>query len=38
MAKEMMNFTQANVLKQATVSMLAQANQAPNAVLELIQR
>jgi flagellin len=37
MAKEMMSLTQANVLQQAATSMLAQANQAPNAVLQLLQ-
>ena len=37
MAAEMMQFTQANVLQQAGMSMLAQANQAPNEVLQLIQ-
>ena len=37
MAKEMMNFTQKNVLSQATQAMLAQANQKPNQVLSLLQ-
>jgi flagellin len=37
MAKEMMSLTQANVLQQAATSMLAQANQAPQAVLQLLQ-
>jgi flagellin len=37
MAKEMMSLTQANVLQQAATSMLAQANQAPNQVLQLLQ-
>ncbi|MDL2248524.1 flagellin [Tyzzerella sp. OttesenSCG-928-J15] len=37
MAKEMMNLTQANVLQQAATSMLAQANQAPQSVLQLLQ-
>jgi flagellin len=37
MAKEMMNLTQANILQQAAVSMLAQANQAPQSVLQLLQ-
>lgn len=36
MAKEMMNLTQANVLQQAATSMLAQANQAPQQVLQLL--
>ena len=37
MAKEMMSLTQANVLQQAATSMLAQANQAPQSVLQLLQ-
>lgn len=37
MAKEMMNLTKANVLQQAATSMLAQANQAPQSVLKLLQ-
>jgi len=37
MAAEMMRFTQANVLQQAGMSMLAQANMAPNNVLQLLQ-
>jgi len=37
MAKEMMNLTKANVLQQAATSMLAQANQAPQNVLQLLQ-
>ena len=37
MAKEMMRLTQANVLQQAATTMLAQANQAPQAVLQLLQ-
>ncbi len=37
MAKEMMNVTKANVLQQAAVSMLAQANQAPQSILKLLQ-
>lgn len=37
MAKEMMKFTQANVLQQAATSMLAQANQAPQNVLQLLR-
>ena len=36
MAAEMMAFTQANVLQQAGMSMLAQANQAPNNILQLV--
>ena len=36
MAAEMMRFTQANVLQQAGMSMLAQANMAPNNVLQLL--
>ena len=37
MAKEMMNFYAANVLTQAATAMIAHANQAPQAVLELLQ-
>ena len=36
MAAEMMQLTQANVLQQAATAMLAQANQAPQSVLQLI--
>lgn len=36
MAAEMMSLTQANVLQQAATSMLAQANQAPQSVLQLL--
>ncbi len=36
MAKEMMNLTSANVLQQAATSMLAQANQAPNKITQLL--
>ena len=36
MAAEMMAFTQANVLQQAGMSMLAQANQAPQNILQLV--
>ncbi len=36
MAKEMTNITSANVINQAAVSMLAQANQAPQSVLQLL--
>ena len=37
MAAEMTNFTKLNILQQAGVSMLAQANQAPQAVLSLLR-
>ena len=37
MAKEMISFTQDNVLQQAGTAMLAQANQAPQAVLQLLR-
>ena len=37
MAREMMRLTMSNVLQQAATSMLAQANQAPQAVLQLLQ-
>jgi len=37
MAKEMMKFTQSNVLQQAAVSMLAQGNQAPQSLLQLLR-
>ena len=37
MAKEMMNFTKNNILMQAAQSMLAQANQQPQGVLQLLQ-
>jgi len=36
-AREMMEHTQANILQQAATSMLAQANQAPQTVLQLLQ-
>jgi flagellin len=36
MAKEMMNLTKSNVLQQAATSMLGQANQAPQSVLQLL--
>ncbi|MCL2188873.1 MAG: flagellin [Defluviitaleaceae bacterium] len=36
MALEMMSFTQGNVLQQAALSMLAQANQSLNAVMQLL--
>ena len=37
MAKEMMNYTKKNILTQAAQSMLAQANQLPQGVLQLLQ-
>jgi len=37
MAREMMRFTQTNVLQQAATSMLAQANQAPQNILQLLR-
>lgn len=37
MAKEMMEMTSANILSQASQSMLAQANQQPQSVLQLLQ-
>ena len=37
MAREMMDFTQMNILFQAGMLMLAQANQSPNIVLQLLQ-
>jgi len=37
MSAEMTQFTEANVMEQAGVSMLAQANQQPNNILKLIQ-
>ena len=37
MASEMMNFTRAQILAQAGTAMLAQANQAPQLVLQLLQ-
>lgn len=36
MASEMMNFTKFNILQQASQSMLAQANMAPQGVLQLL--
>jgi flagellin len=36
MAKEMMRLTQANVLQQAATAMLAQGNQAPQSILQLL--
>jgi flagellin-like hook-associated protein FlgL len=38
MALEMMRLTAANVLQQAATAMLAQANQAPQSVLQLLQQ
>lgn len=37
MADEMMEYTKHNILAQAATAMLAQANQAPQAVLQLLQ-
>ena len=37
MAKEMMNFTKNNILTQAAQAMLAQANQTPQGVLQLLR-
>jgi len=37
MAKEMMSYTKFNILQQASTAMLAQANQAPQGVLQLLQ-
>lgn len=37
MAKEMMNYTKQNILQQAATAMLAQANQAPQGVLQLLR-
>jgi flagellin len=37
MAKEMMNFTKMNILSQAATAMLAQANQQPQNVLQLLR-
>ncbi|MCM3611972.1 flagellin Hag [Planococcus sp. MERTA32b] len=37
MAKEMMDFTKNNILTQASQAMLAQANQQPQAVLQLLR-
>jgi flagellin len=37
MAKEMMNFSKSNILQQAAQAMLAQANQAPQGVLQLLR-
>jgi len=37
MAKEMMNYTKMNILSQAAQAMLAQANQQPQNILQLLQ-
>jgi len=37
MAKEMMQYTKNNILTQAAQAMLAQANQQPQGVLQLLQ-
>ena len=37
MAKEMMSYTKNNILVQASQAMLAQANQVPQGVLQLLQ-
>ncbi|RYD06299.1 hypothetical protein N752_05245 [Desulforamulus aquiferis] len=37
MAKEMMEFTKTNILNQAAQAMLAQANQLPQGVLQLLR-
>jgi len=37
MAKEMMEYTKQNILQQAATAMLAQANQAPQTVLQLLR-
>lgn len=37
MAKEMMEFTKQNILQQVATAMLAQANQAPQTVLQLLR-
>jgi flagellin len=36
-AKEMMDFTKLNILNQSSQAMLSQANQLPNAVLQLLR-
>ena len=36
MAQEMLNYTKFNVLQQAAQSMLAQANQQPQSILQLL--
>lgn len=37
MAKEMMNYTKLSILQQASTAMLAQANQSPQGVLQLLR-
>jgi flagellin len=37
MAQEMMEFTKDNILNQAATAMLAQANQLPQTVLQLLR-
>jgi flagellin len=37
MAEEMSTYTQLNVLSQAGVSMVAQANERPQAILQMLQ-
>jgi len=37
MAKEVMEYTKTNILQQASQAMLAQANQAPQTVLQLLR-
>ena len=37
MAEEMTNYTQLNVMQQAGISMLAQANQMPEKILQVLQ-
>ena len=37
MATEMINYTKNNILQQASQAMLAQANQQPQAILQLLQ-
>nr|WP_242849760.1 flagellin [Clostridium novyi] len=37
MAKEMMQFSKKNILQQAAQAMLAQANQQPQGVLQLLR-
>ena len=37
MAEEMVNLTKTQILQQAGTAMLAQANQAPQAVLQLLR-
>jgi flagellin len=36
-AREMMRFTMANVLQQSAISMLSQANQMPNNLMQLLR-